>query len=459
MPLSIALAQRVRQKHRYGTAGLDKSEATGITLAPEPLIHVTEFERLLTLASSEARSGVTAGLAPEAQPILNGVPYKAFRQSVSLERRRELGTFFSSPKLARELAETLRTQMPEGGLALDPTCGIGDLLIAFAEKLPIAASLAETIESWGNQLAGIEQRKDLVAMTKARLVALARAKGGFNDPIASLDALFPHIIVGDMCRETALIASADGILFNPPFGGVSEHDISDWGTGKLSAAAIFLHTLLQARALGASVAAVLPDVLRSGSRYARFRERISASGVSGGFRSHGRFDAWTDVDVFTTLLVTEPGPLWAGPPRCDNTVGDRFKVRVGPVVPHRHEKKGQWQRFICAKTVPAWSEAFIPTANRRFKGTLFQPPFVVVRRTSSPSDRKRAVGSIIIGDRPVAVENHLVVLTPNDGRYETCAELLAVLGLGATTDYLNGIIRCRHLTTGSVISIPWATAG
>jgi hypothetical protein len=448
----------VRQKNRYERVGLDTLDATGMILAAGTPIRVTEFERLLAVANSEALSGPTAGLAPGAQPILNGVPYKAFRQSISLENRRELGTFFSSPELARVVADALRTKMPEGGLALDPTCGIGDLLIAFAETLPVAASLAETLERWGHQLAGIDQREDLITMTKARLVALARARGGFSNPIASLDALFPHIIVGDMFRETVLIAKADGILFNPPFGGVSEHHISNWGRGKLSAAAIFLDALLNARAPGSSIAAVLPDVLRSGSRYGRFRERITASGVSGSFRSHGRFDAWTDVDVFTSLLVPEPGALWAGPFASGKVVGDRFKVRVGPVVPHRHEKKGKWQRFICAKTVPAWAQAFTPRASRRFKGTLFQPPFVVVRRTSSPSDRKRAAGAIIVGDKPVAVENHLIVLIPQDGHYESCAELLGVLGAEATTEYLNALIRCRHLTTGSVISIPWATA-
>lgn len=427
-------------------------------LVPDSPIEVTDFERLLALANWEALSGEAAGLAPEAQPILNGVPYKAFRQSVSLEDRRELGTFFSSPELGRELARALQPRLPKGGLVLDPTCGIGDLLIAFAEELPLAGSLNETIESWGSQLAGIDQREDLVAMTKARLVALARSRGGFSAPITAVDWLFPDIIVGDMRRETELIARADGILFNPPFGGVTEHDVADWGTGKLSAAAILLDAILEARAPGVAIAAVLPDVLRSGSRYRKFRERILAMEVSGGFRSHGRFDAWTDVDVFTTLLVPEPGPLWAPPPPAERTVGDRFTVRVGPVVPHRHEQKGQWQRFICAKTVPAWAEAFTPRASRRFKGTLFQPPFVVIRRTSSPSDRKRAVGAIIVGEKPVAVENHLIVLMPNDGRYESCAELLGVLNTDATTTYLNGLIRCRHLTTGSVISIPWVTA-
>jgi len=387
--------------------------------------------------------------------MLNGVPYKAFRQSLSIEDRRALGTFFSSQELARELAGALHATMPEDGIALDPTCGIGDLLIAFAEYLPLGRSLLETLRGWGKRLAGIDQRQDLITMAKARLVALARARGGFTAPISSLDGFFPNIVIGDMCRETKRIAKADGLLFNPPFGGISEHDISEWGTGKLSAAAILLDTLLEARSPKASIAAVLPEVLRCGSRYARFRSKISARSVSGGFRSHGRFDSWTDVDVFTTLLTPGVGALWAGASAPSDVVGNRFTVRIGPVVPHRHEKKGEWQSFICAKTVPAWAVAFKPHVSRRFKGTLFRPPFVVVRRTSSPSDRKRAVGAIVVGKNKVAVENHLVVLMPKDGRYKSCIGLLKVLQADATTDYLNRTIRCRHLTSGSVMSIPW----
>jgi hypothetical protein len=424
-------------------------------LAPSKSTKTTDFDRLLVVANTEALTGSAAKLAPEHQPMLNGIPYKAFRQSVSIEYRRELGTFFSGQELARKLARALRQTMPEGGLALDPTCGIGDLLIAYAEQLPLSRSLSETLRKWGKELAGIDQRQDLVDMAKARLVALARARGGFASPISSLDGFFPNIVVGDMCRETERIAQADGLLFNPPFGGVTEHDVSEWGAGKLSAAAILLDKLLEARSPQASIAAVLPEVLRCGSRYGRFRKRVRAAGISGGFHSHGRFDVWTDVDVFTTLLAPKAGALWTRRSVSSEVVGDRFTIRVGAVVPHRDEKKGPWRRFICAKTVPAWSAAFKPYANRRFEGTVFRPPFVVVRRTSSPSDRKRAVGAIIVGKEEVAVENHLIVLMPKDGKLRTCIGLLAVLGTNATTNYLNRTIRCRHLTSGSVKSIPW----
>ena len=416
----------------------------------------TTFDRILVQASAEALSGSAARLAPEEHPILNGAPYRAFRQSLGIEDRRAFGTFFSSPKLAEELASTLQYAMRPGGLVLDPTCGIGDLLIAFARQLPIHSSLEATLALWGGQLAGIDSRAELVAMTKARLIALARSRGGFAEPVKSLDDVFPHIVVGDMLVEQARLSTADGFLFNPPFGGTSSHAVPEWGAGKLSAAALFLDVLLASRAPGAPIAAVLPEVLRCGSRYARFRSRICDANVKGHFRSYGRFDAWTDIDVFTTLLISGHGDLWTTTMSTPEAVGDHFYVHVGAVVPHRNSGAGDLQPFICAKTVPAWSSDFTPDAEVNFNGTLFSPPFVVVRRTSSPSDAKRAVGAVIQGRRPVAVENHLIVLVPKDGRLESCLSLLNILAADATSEHLNRVMRCRHLTVGSVSSVPWS---
>lgn len=416
------------------------------------------YGALLLRAHEEALNGAKAHVPIERQELLNGVPYKAFRQSISIEIRREEGTFFSGTELAGELARMLRSIVPLNARILDPTCGMGDLLLAYAAELPLGGGLEETLANWGLLLSGIDPREDLVGMAKARLVALARARGGFTEPLGAIDGLFPHIVVGDMFSEMDILAAADGILFNPPFGGTTEHEISTWATGKLSAAALFLDGLIAAACDDAPIAAVLPEVLRCGSRYALFREYLKEGGRSGAFVSRGRFDAWTDVDVFTTLLLAAPGPLWEDEAVQGENVGDRFTVRVGAVVPHRHQKKGPWRRFICAKSVPAWSRNYAPGSSRRFNGTVFQPPFVVVRRTSSPSDRKRAVGAIIVGNDPVAVENHLIVLAPNEGDYGSCLDLMKVLEDDRTSDYLNRSIRCRHLTTGSVMAIPWLDA-
>ena len=80
---------------------------------------------------------------------------------------------------------------------LDPACGMGDLLLAYAERLPIEATLEETLDAWGRQLAGIEKRADLAAVARARLVALARFRGRFVEPIASIDR----------CSQTGVRAS------------------------------------------------------------------------------------------------------------------------------------------------------------------------------------------------------------------------------------------------------------
>src|SRR3546814_8281363 len=86
-------------------------------------------------------------------------------------------------------------------MVMDPTCGIGDLLLAYAELLHLATTLETTLDTWSHQIAGIERRPDLVSMTKARLVALARFRGHFNTHLERVDTVFPHIVVGDMFSE------------------------------------------------------------------------------------------------------------------------------------------------------------------------------------------------------------------------------------------------------------------
>src|SRR3546814_392540 len=175
------------------------------------------FELLLARANEEARFGTADYVeCRDHQVMLNGLPYRAFRQSVRIDERRHQGTFFSGPSIARALAEWIRPLIPTGGMVVDPTCGIGDILLAYAELLPLAPTLETTLDTWSHQIAGIERRPDLVSMTKARLVALARFRGHFNTPLESVDTMFPHIVVGDMFSDAPRIARAAGILFNPP---------------------------------------------------------------------------------------------------------------------------------------------------------------------------------------------------------------------------------------------------
>lgn len=416
------------------------------------------------VANAVRAAGVLAEAEPvvtQSHPLLNGVPYSVFRREISLDARRKIGAFFSGEAMAKSLAEAVAAHVNDQALVLDPTCGIGDLLLARAVHLPLGPTLADTLAAWGERLAGFDVRQDLVALCKARLCLLARARGSFRDQVDPL-AAFPHIVVGDMLAATsdALLARADAVLFNPPFGKTKSSTKLEWATGEINAAAIFLDRLTITVRPTALIAAVLPEVLRCGSRYSRFRAAIHARGYSGSFERRGRFDPWTDVDVFTTSLqrTETPGSLWLESETLSGeTLEDRYEVRVGTVVPHRDADTGPEHAYICAKTTPKWSEGYVPKTRRHHGGRTFAPPFVAIRRTSSPSDRFRAVASVIGGDIPVLVENHLLVASPKDGSLAACQALVERLKSPDVNDRLNAVMRCRHLTTGVIKNLPWGS--
>lgn len=314
------------------------------TADPDPIPpKLTAFEKFVKDAVALARGGAAAQLPVTAShPLLNGAPYSVFRREVGIDTRREIGAFFSSDGMSRSLAAKLLDRIDDGALVLDPTCGIGDLLLARASHLQIGATLIETVSAWGERLAGFDTRADLIQLAKVRLCLLARARGAFTAELDPLEA-FPLIQVGDMFapESQGLLARADAVLFNPPFGKTTWPLELSWASGEINAAAIFLDHLTNTVKSSTPIAAVLPEVLRCGSRYNRFRSTLTERGYSGVFEAQGRFDTWTDVDVFTTLLIQSrvPPPLWrTDGPAPDATVEDLYEVRVGTVVPHRDPK-------------------------------------------------------------------------------------------------------------------------
>ena len=211
-------------------------------------------------------------------------------------------------------------------------------------------------------------------------------------------------------------------------------------------------------------AAILPDVLRSGTRYAKWRDYIGGQAILGSVSIWGLFDPWADVDVF--LLEASLGnpsleasmDMWAGPreQKAIATLESIAKISVGPLVPHRHSNRGQWHPYLHAQGLARWGKVNVANLPRkRFKGTLFAPPFVAVRRTSRPGTSGRAVGTVILGGKPVAVENHLIVVRPNDASLDACEEILTMLRSDATDEWLDHRIRCRHLTVRALQELPW----
>jgi hypothetical protein len=176
--------------------------------------------------------------------------------------------------------------------------------------------------------------------------------------------------------------------------------------------------------------------------------------------STGRFDSKTDVDVFLLSGQTTTAgsvPNWLGVQHSAQTIEDYFDISIGPVVPYRDGKTGRTSPYIHPKRLPLWEEVKDQDINETWKyaGTLNKPPFIAIRRTSSPSDTYRAGGTLIKGTQEIAVENHLIVARPKSGKVGDCRKLLEVLKNKKTNDFLNQRIRCRHLTVSAVKEIPW----
>ena len=126
-------------------------------------------------------------------------------------------------------------------------------------------------------------------------------------------------------------------------------------------------------------------------------------------------------------------------------------------MPHRDPHSGQPCAYLEARLAPPWDSIRVDenSQGRRYAGTTYKPPFVVVRRTSSPSEKYRATATIVLGNRQVAVENHLIILVPKNETVTECIELVKRLKHTKTNNWLNERIRCRHLTVSALRDLPW----
>ena len=390
---------------------------------------------------------------------LDGGPNRVLRSQPQQSDLKRQGAYFTGARLALRVANAALTHSAKA-LYYDPACGAGDLLLAIARKLPLADTFQDTLQQWSTRLAGCDISADFVRLAKTRLALLAakrcRSSPPFDRPTAS--QWFPRIVVADSLRDERRTPKADIVVMNPPFGYASAPPTCDWASGRINAAALFATRAIRDVRPGARIVAILPDVLRSGTRYIAWRESVRASGTVLSERSLGLFDPWTDIDVYLLHFEkTSTKRRSKRPPTPTPTggLGKRFHVHVGSVVPHRHPEEGVPVPYLHARSIPGWTESSDVPETRKFDGRLFEPPFVTIRRTSRPDDGKRAVATVILGDDPVAVENHLIVCLPKNGSTTACRELMRRLRSRKTDDWLNKHLRCRHLTTRLIAGLPW----
>ena len=392
---------------------------------------------------------------------LDGEPSRVLREQVPEPELRRQGAYFTGRRLANRLANVAKACPIAASAYYDPACGGGDLLLAVARKLPLQPTLPDTLNTWSTHLAGCDVSPDFVRLTKARLTLLAAKRSRIHLPfnLRAVSDAFSNIVVADSLAPWPSIQSVAVILMNPPFGYASAPDGCVWATGRVNLAALFVDRAIRDIPDGTEIVAILPDVLRSGSRYDAWRELILASGCLIRETPLGLFDRWTDVDVYlfhfrkdTRRDVSTEVQLTDEP---TYGVGKRFVVHVGPVVPHRHPETGPLVRYIHARSLPPWNECTKIAETRRFSGRLFDPPFVTVRRTSRPDSGNRALATLVYGNDPVAVENHVIVLLPKDDAVRTCRQLMRRLRSPKTDNWLNARMRCRHLTTRALAEMPW----
>lgn len=389
-------------------------------------------------------------------PELDGRASSELRLHVRRDVRRQVGAFFTGSILR---SQAVPPAFANSGLTLDPACGGGDLLLAVGQQLPTGGSLEKTIAQWGERLAGADLEETFVRLARARLVLLAHARTtrvGMDH--LHLEECFPRLVVADGIEHLRRSPKA-AIIVNPPFGGTTAPSGCTWGTGLVSEAALFFERCLEAALSGTRVAAILPDVLRSGSRYAKWRRHVETLMSISAVEPVGRFDSDADVDVFLLQGVAgaqAQNASWWPAATSAETVGDHFRVWVGPVVPHRDREVGPLRRYIHARLVSGHRRYDATDQERAYAGRTFDPPFVVVPRTSRPNLKgQRLWATVVVGTGPVAVENHLLVLKPLHGGLNDCRAVARLLQSDSTTTFLNDRLRCRHLTTGAVAQIPW----
>lgn len=391
--------------------------------------------------------------------ILNGEASKALQTLVPLEIRKEAGIFFTNTKLANSVAAEIVPMLKQGITICDPASGAGNLLIACAQHLPFGKCIDETIRTWSEWISGYDLFPEFIRAAKLRLLILAlqHHNVSLNHHELNLTSVFENLKTENVFTNKRELNS-ECLIMNPPFGYMTAPEDCTWASGQIQIAGWFLENILKVTQPGRHIVAILPDVLNSGSRYERWRNVIVSHASRLSIKLAGRFDKETDVNVFILHMVTGKGQA-SWPRDLDTNSGhkltsDFFEVRVGAVVPHRDPEDGNEYPYIHARTAPKGQIITEVKERKKFSGTVFKPPFVLIHRTSSPSDKIRCVATIVNIDSYVAVENHLLVCIPKDGLLSSCKKLLKSLASEQTTVWMNNRICCRHLTVDSLKEVP-----
>lgn len=395
-----------------------------------------------------------------AHKYVNGFAAEELRRLVDIKKRREDGIFFTDSVLAEKVLETLKPSFTEHSVIYDSACGAGNLLIAASNYI----SRHKIVTVNKNYLLGTDIHPEFITAAEQRLQMnnllnladnikfnKAQQKTGYR--LQAKNGLL----------NNKFYKTATHIFINPPFDQEKQNEKLSWGSGKVSMAAVFIEKAILFSRPGTTIMAILPDVLRSGTRYQKWRNMLDEHCITEKIKLLGQFDEHADVDVYAIKLVKRQRAIEiittdltdnTDQVSAHKTLKDIFNISVGPVVDYRDEKKGDKLPYVVSRGLENWSVQAEITLRRRHLGKNFTGPFVVIKRTSRATDENRAMATIINTAEPVYVDNHLIILTPKSGTLVDCELAINILRDNRTNEWLNEHIRCRHLTIKVVSKIP-----
>ena len=418
-----------------------------------------EYKQFVNLLESKLQSFLKepkVNWKDTALKYVDGFAADELRRLVKLKTRRENGTFFTESVLGKKVLSLLRPDFNKDSTVYDPTCGASNLLISVADYV----RKENNIQNFECRLLGSDIHIEFVEASRIRLQ--------MNQLIYGTDRKNRKIFEKNIIQADGLLPNkfyqrATHIIVNPPFNLLTSNNQLTWAKGKVSAAALFVDKIIQYSNAGASILAILPDVLRSGTRYEKWRELVDQSCIVEKVKLLGQFDKHADVDVFAlkltkrTEITTISGTNTKWQSNNNNngkTLSDLFDICVGPVVDNRDPHEGNSLKYIVSRGLVGWSETSDVNLTRRYQGKSFASPFVVIKRTSRMGDTHRAEAAVINTPNSVYIDNHLIILKPKSGKIADCRKAVNFLKDKKTDDWLNKEIRCRHLTVKIVSKIP-----
>lgn len=424
-----------------------------------------EYSRHLgSLVEAASCEHLDTELVASIEQALDGQPASELHKLVSINDIREAGAFFTGSMLAQSALKGFLNTIDSESIIYDPACGVGDLLLVCASKLMVYNDIVKNIDFLEKRLLGRDLFDEFIYAAKSRLIlsAISSAPGHGLGQSIQVEQRFSGITKGCGLEDISPYRKATHVVINPPFIPMQVPEgYRWWGRGKVNSAAVFLANCVDNCRPNTRILAILPDVLRSGPMYQKWRKYISSKAIVLNVNLHGQFGRSAEIDVFSVELLSGNDSshcpnIWGYPDDShEKTLEDYFEIRIGPVVDFRHPHQGENYPFVQVNGLSLWNEEKEIYNKRRFTGQVFNPPFVVVRRNSRKNDKFRAIGTIINIKEPVAVENHLIVLKPKDGTIETCKNLLKNLKNQKSKEWFDKRVCCRHLTISALKNLPW----